>query len=281
MVVLDNKNIRMEISEIGAEIRRVTINGEERFWSGNPEVWSGVAPVLFPICGGVKDDKFIFEGKEYPLEKHGFARTAEFKVERSNNVSATFLLTDTPETLKKYPWRFEFRIKYILSATSIKVEYEIKNLSDNTMYTAVGAHEAYACPEGIEDYDVIFDKKETLKTHRLDGTLISRLTDIVLYDSDTLPIFNKYFTEDALIFTDVKSRFVTLRNRKTGKKVSGDFEGFNYLLIWTKPSANYLCIEPWTTSPSYSDDSYDITEKEGMTALSPGETLKKVHTIYF
>jgi len=283
MVVLDNGTVRAEIVEKGAELRRITVNGEERLWSGDESVWSGVAPVLFPICGGVKDDKFTINGAEYPLEKHGFARNSDFVVEKSNDVSATFLLTDTAETLKKYPWKFEFRIKYTLTGSAVRVDYDIKNLSDTTMYTAVGAHEGYSCPEGVEDYDLIFEKKETLKTHRLEGTLISHSTDTVLYESDTLPLYNKYFDIDALIFTDIKSRFVTLRNRKTGKSVSVNFDGFNYLLIWSKPKANapYVCIEPWTTCPSYANDSYDITEKDGMTALEPDATFSRSHIIYF
>ncbi len=283
MVVLDNGAVRAEILEKGAELRSVKVNGEERLWNGDPAYWTGTAPVLFPICGGIVDDKFIHNGKEYLLEKHGFARKSDFVVEKSNDVSAVFLLKSSPETLKKYPWEFEFRVKFTLTGSAVKVVYEVKNLSDDIMYTSVGAHEGYSCPEGVEDYDVIFEKKETLKTHRLDGTLISHETDTVLFESDTLPLYDKYFNIDALIFTDIKSRFVTLRNRKTGKSVSVDFNGFDYLLIWTKPNAKapYVCIEPWTTCPSYVNDSYDLSEKDGMTAVNPNETFARTHIIYF
>lgn len=281
MTVLDNGHIRIEISTLGAEIRRVTVDGEERFWSGDPEFWEGVAPVLFPICGGLKDDKFTLNGKEYTLEKHGFAKKMNFEVCEKTNVSAVFLLTQTEETLKMYPWCFELRIKYLLTGTSIKVEYDVKNTSNSVMYTAIGAHEAYACPEGIEDYDIIFEKKETLKAAEVDGRLLKRCTETVLYESDTLPLYNKYFDVDALVFTDIRSRYATLRNRKTGKSVSVDFNGFDKLLLWTKPGAGYICIEPWTTVPSYTDDSYDISLKEGMTAISPNGHFIKKHTIYF
>ena len=281
MIILDNGTLRLEIAEKGAEIRRITMNGKEKLWNGDQKFWTGTAPTLFPICGGIPDDKFVFEGKEYNLIKHGFARNSIFKVESSTNVSAVFLLKSDEQTLKWYPWDFEFRIKYTLSAAAIAVEYDVKNLSNKVMYTAVGGHEAYLCDGGIEDYDVIFERNETLRTHRLEGTLISRKTDVVLYESNVLPLYNKYFTEDALIFTDVKSRFVTLRNRKNGEKVSVAFDGFDYLLLWTKPNAPYLCIEPWTTSPSYIGDSHDLSKKEGMTAVSPSETLHKKHIIYF
>lgn len=281
MVILNNGIIQIEIIEKGAEIRRALVNGEDRFWSGNPDIWDGVAPVLFPNCGGMKDDKYTINGKEYSIVKHGFAKNMDFTVESRSKNSAVFLLTDTEETLKSYPWHFEFRVKYTLVAASIKVEYSIKNNSNTPMYAAVGGHEAYSCPEGIEDYDIIFEKKETLRSIQVEDGILSRKTETVLYDSDTLPLYNKYFEIDALVLTDLKSRFVTLRNRKNGKNVSVSFPDSDYLLIWTIPEAPYVCIEPWTAPPSYLDEDYDITKKEGTSKIEAGETLNCRHIIYF
>lgn len=281
MIILDNGTIRVEIAEKGAEIRRLTVNGEDRLWNGDPAFWEGVAPVLFPICGGLKDKKYEVYGKEYNLDNHGFAKKMVFEVESKGNAFAVFLLKDTPDTLKVYPWSFELRVKYTLIGAAVKVEYDVENKSDNTMYAAFGSHEAYLCPEGIEDYDLIFDKNETLKAGVLDGCLLTREFDTVLFDSKVLPIYVKYFDVDTLVFTDIKSRFVTLRNRKNGKSVSVDFNGFDNLLIWTKKGAPYLCIEPWTTCPSYADCGYSIAEKAGMTAVEPNTHFNRVHTIYF
>ena len=281
MVTLSNGIIKAEIIEKGAEIRRLTVNGEDRFWSGDPEIWGGVAPVLFPNCGGMKDDKYTLNGKEYNIIKHGFAKNMVFEVESQSSNSAVFLLKDTEETMKSYPWHFEFRIKYTLVAASVKVEYDIKNTSDTPMYAAVGGHEAYSCPEGVEDYDIIFEKKETLRSIQVENGILTRNTETVLFESDTLPLYNKYFEIDALVLTDLKSRFVTLRNRKNGKSVSVSFGDFDYLLIWTIPEAPYVCIEPWTAPPSYEDEGYDITKKEGTTKIAPSESFKTKHIIYF
>lgn len=281
MVNLENGILKVEIIEKGAEIRSVTVNGEDRFWNGNPEYWDGVAPVLFPNCGGMKDDKYTLDGKEYTIQKHGFAKDMNFTVESVSGNSAVFLLTDTEDTLKSYPWHFEFRIKYTLVAASISVEYDIKNNSECPMYFGLGSHEAYLCPEGVEDYDIIFERKETLKSIQVEDGILSRKTETVLFESDTLPLYNKYFVIDALVLTDLKSRFVTLRNRKNGKSVSVSFPDCNYLLIWTMPGAPYVCIEPWTAPPSYLDEGYDIKKKEGMTALEPHTHYKNSHIIYF
>ncbi len=281
MVVLNNGIIKVEIVETGAEIRRVTVNGEERFYDGNPEFWTGVAPVLFPICGGLKDDTYTINGKSYTIPKHGFARKSVFEVESSTDTSVTFLLKENEETLKVFPWTFELRIKYTVTGSRITVSYDVHNTSDSTMYMSIGSHEAYACPEGIEDYDVIFDKKETLKSFKVSGTSISREYDVVLKDGDTLPLYNKYFEIDALVFADVRSRFVTLRNRKTGKNVSVNFDGCDYLLIWTKPGAPYVCIEPWAGFPSYEDEGYELSQKEGINPVAAKSHFNLSHTIYF
>ena len=147
MVNLKNNILSVDIDTLGAEIKRITVNGEDRLWSGDPNVWEGTAPVLFPMCGGLRDDKFTHGGKEYHLAKHGFARKMNFEVESKTETAAVLLLKSNEETLKQFPWEFEFRVKFALDFGRITVIYDVKNLSDDTMYMSVGAHEAYACPD--------------------------------------------------------------------------------------------------------------------------------------
>lgn len=281
MITLKNTELSVNISELGAEIKSITVDGKERLWDGDPAFWSGTAPVLFPICGGLPNDRFTYNGKEYTMPKHGFARQQNFKVEKLNDLSATFLLESNPETLKMYPWDFEFRITYSLMNKRIKIDYDIKNLSEDTMYASVGAHEAHACPGGIEDYDIIFERNETLNSCGLEGNLISNELIPVIKDTDTLPLYEKYFEIDALIFKDLKSRSAKLRNRKTGESLTVEFNGFDYLLLWTKPKAEYICIEPWTGIPPMVNSGCDITEKEGITAIEKRSSFSRSHSIYY
>lgn len=281
MITLKNDRITVEIAKKGAEMRKMTFDGKDILWNGDPAYWTGVAPVLFPLCGGLRDNKYTVGGKEYTMElKHGYARVSDFAVEKSGCNFVTFLLTDTPESKEVYPFSYEFRITYSLRDTAVEVKYEVKNLSDEKMYFSVGSHEAYACPEGIEDYDIIFPQKETLNTCVLDGSLLAHETKPIIKESNVLPLYEKYFEIDALVFKSVKSRSAMLRNRKTGRNLTVDFPGCNYLLLWTKPGAGYICIEPWCGIPSMNDDGYAIEEKEGILTLEPNEVFKKSHTIY-
>ena len=67
----------------------------------------------------------------------------------------------------------------------------------------------------------------------------------------------------------------------SGKETSVSFPDCNYLLIWTKPGAPYVCIEPWAGFPAYCDEGYDITQKEGMNKVESGARYINTHTIYF
>jgi len=281
MLILKNDRIYIEIAELGAEIRKLTFDGEDMIWSGDAKFWSGTAPVLFPICGALRDGKYTFDGKEYTMPKHGFACNSIFTVEKRGHNFLTLLLKATPETLEMYPFDFELRITYRLRGNALKVEYDVKNTDSKEMYFSVGAHEAYACHEGIEEYDIIFPQNETLDTCEIKDGILDHTHHRLLTDSNVLPLYTRYFESDSLIFKGLKSRSATLRNRISGKSVTVEFPQFDYFLVWTQPHAGFVCLEPWCGIPSIYDEGYEIEQKEGMLSLSPHDSCHREHTIYF
>ena len=80
-ITISNESLKVTISTMGAEITSVKKVKKELIWQADPNVWKGHAPLLFPICGGLKEDKFIYGGKSYIMPKHGFARNSEFEIE--------------------------------------------------------------------------------------------------------------------------------------------------------------------------------------------------------
>ena len=80
ITTLSNDHLKVAINSFGAEIISINKDGKELIWEGDEKFWTGHSPVLFPICGGLKDDKFYYGGKEYSLPKHGFAKRREFKI---------------------------------------------------------------------------------------------------------------------------------------------------------------------------------------------------------
>ena len=279
MITLKNEFLTATFNEVGAELKSLVFGGREYIWEGRSEVWAGSCPLLFPICGGLKDDKYTFNGKEYTLKKHGYARFITFEIENKTDSSVVFLHKSDIDTKKSFPFDYELRVIYTLTDKTVKIDYSVKNLTDGTMYFSIGSHEGYYTPEGIEDYDVIFPQNETLGTYVPYGNLLSNQELPIIKDSNILPLYDKYFTVDALIFKDLKSKSATLRNRKTGKAVRVDFPAADYFLLWHKPNSPFMCLEPWSGIPDIVGSSYDITEKEGIIPLESGREYKSSHTL--
>ena len=78
IIKISNGVISAEISAMGAELISLMKDGFENIWDGNPEIWDGHAPILFPVCGQLKDGKFTYRGKEYFMDGHGFAKHSLF-----------------------------------------------------------------------------------------------------------------------------------------------------------------------------------------------------------
>jgi galactose mutarotase-like enzyme len=161
------------------------------------------------------------------------------------------------------------------------VSYETKNLSDTDMYYSVGAHESYACPNGIEEYSVIFDIPENLERNTLTGNFLNNervslgLGDVVT----ELPLKYDYFASESLVFTNLKSRKVTLLNRNTKEEISIAFPNHDYFVIWTIPEEGYVCLEPWCGVPDFVGSSFDITEKQGIITIPSGKSDTRTHII--
>lgn len=281
-VVLSNDFLTVEIAPFGAELQRVTSkNGTEFLWHGDKAFWGGRSPILFPICGGLKDDKYIYEGREYHLAKHGFAKKTLFAVAKQDETYVDLVFTSDAETKEVYPFDFVFHAIFELKDNRLCVDYLVENTSDKIMYFSVGAHEGYACPEGYEEYSVLFDKEETLNSHIVNGNLLEYNTNCVLENGKVLPLKREYFEIDALVFTSFQSRTVTLAHNTSSKRITVSFPEFDNLLLWTHPDGKFLCIEPWCGIPDFVDSDYDFVNKPGILSVAPKGEKTLSHSILF
>ncbi len=282
MITISNEFLTATFSEIGGELKSLKdTNGREYMWNSDPAFWAFSAPVLFPICSGLKNDQYIYEGKTYTLPKHGFTRKTEFAVESASDDSVTFLLSSDNYKNENYPFEYELRMVYTLIGKKMNIEYKVNNLTDGDMYFSIGSHEAYYCPELITDYELKFAEAETLKNCLFDeNDLITDEVEVISENSDTLELDYKPFAEGGcLVFRDIKSREVILQNKSGDRKIKVNFEGFDYLLIWTvKTGAPYICIEPWCGITDRSDTNQNLPEKEGIEHLKKGESFYRVHS---
>ncbi|CAH8283152.1 galactose mutarotase-like enzyme [Mariniflexile fucanivorans] len=288
MHTLENNQLKIAVNTIGAELCNITSvkNSTEYMWNADPNVWASFAPNLFPIIGALKNDTYIFEGKAYNLPKHGMVRNNNTVVlhEKTAN-SLTFKLSYNEDTLKIYPFKFEFFITYKLTNSTIEVIHTVKNLDEKSLYFSVGGHPAFKCPvfenEAYEDYALVFERTETSKTHLINmaNGLISAKTKLVFNNTNILPLTHELFNDDALIFKDLQSKKVTLNSKTHGDILTVRYHDFDYLGIWAKPTGDYVCIEPWLGIADNDDTNQDFCTKEGIIKLPTSETFKASYSI--
>ena len=282
MSVIEIKNERLSvgINTFGSELVYITAkDGNEYLWNRDEKVWSLSSPILFPICGGLKNDTYTYMGKEYHLDKHGFAQVMEFNGEKISETKAEFVLRHNDETLKQFPFEFEFITVFELLGNKLKVTYITKNLSHKDMFFSVGAHEGYYCPEGIEEYSVSFDENQTLDSYILNGNLLENNKIRIIENSKSIPLKYEYFKVDALVFKNIRFNKVYLVHKNSKKRIALTFDKAKYFLLWTKPDAKYICLEPWCGVQDIIDSDYEISKKEGIIKLRGNGIHTFTHTI--
>ena len=165
---LENEFLLVEIAAQGAEVTRIFNKKDETdvLWEGNPVFWCRHSPLLFPYVGKTYQNKLWIDGKQYDTEKHGFARTSLFDCVAESENSVTYMLKDSEETKKMFPYAFELYVTYTLEENRLNVKWEVKNPADKTMYFCIGGHPAirFAKPEEKKtDYVLKFPGKKTLE----------------------------------------------------------------------------------------------------------------------
>ena len=278
---IQNDNLICTITSKGAEIRSL-INkktGEEYIWQIDPSVWGSSSPVLFPAIGNIKENKIVFDGEDYAMTKHGIIRNYEqLEFEQHDASSCSFTLTSSDETLRQYPYKFLFRVSFTLVEYRLLMTYTVTNNDTVPMHFACGGHTAYACPldkhTALSDYVIEFPEPLGLASRTLGATgLLSSQRRCIKTTDGLLPLSDTLFNDDALIFTDITYDWVRLRKKDKKKGVIVRFTDYPNLALWSKPAADYVCIEPWLGLPDSEDESTDITKKRSYKTIAPDTTF--------
>ncbi len=289
IVCIKSDALEVKIKTFGAEMISIkNKSGREFLWQGSAD-WEGQAPVLFPIVGALKSGRYSLAGKEYNMGVHGFALKSEFKIDAQTENSVTLLLNSNEETLKEYPFDFEFKIRFTLNGLKLSQDYIILNKSSRDMYYSTGSHESFSCPGGVENYTLIFDEKQT--TERLARFYVESEDRYYheyvpfLENANEFKLSREFFRDEQLAVLNLNSSGISLRDDRNGKSIHITLSDFDTLIGWTVKGGNseFLCIEPWcgtwehTKIPAYND----FSEKPGIRTLAPNESETLTHTITF
>lgn len=274
---IENENLICIIESNGAEIRSLKnkATGKEYIWQMDKSIWGSSSPVLFPAIGKIKDDKVVFKGKAYKMPKHGIIRNNKQLIFEQHGVSkCSFTLTTSEETLKQYPFNFLFSVEFALIDNRLLMTYKVENHDSVSMQFACGGHTAYACPFGentkLSDYVIEFPHPLNLKASTLGASgLLSHHKREIESNDGILPLSDTLFNNDSLIFPNINYDWVRLRKKTEKKGIVVRFTGYPHLALWSKPFADFICIEPWLGLPDGEDESTDITQKPSYKTIEP------------
>lgn len=281
---IKNHKMTLTVAEHGAEIRSVEVDGMERMWDANPAFWGRTAPILFPIVGALKDNSYQYEGETYSMSQHGFARDMEFTLTEQTEESLQFVLSDNSETYENYPFHFQLTVSYEIFESYINIGWKVLNTDEKKMYFQIGGHPAFACPcEGgmiREDYSVKVGELPLLETAFLEKGLLGEEKELL---ANELLLKEDTFARDAYIIQNETVGHVDLVNHVSNQvkvRVLADVPVWG---IWSTADkkAPFVCIEPWYGRCDKTDFSGELSEREYIQSLEPGETFTGGYQIEF
>ena len=279
MITIKNEYLCASINEKGAELKSLLCDGKQYIWPGDKNIWASSAPHLFPVCGGLKDGEYLFEGEKYEMQKHGYIRFCDFDVEQVSDSDVTFIHKSNEQTKKVFPFDYTLRVGFSIEGKKLTVTYNVESDSDRDMYFSIGPHEGFYCEDGIENYDIILPKTTSLTATVLEGDILGDKKETVLENGNILPLKYDYFPIDALVFKNIDFDSLTLKNRVTGDGLKLEFRAHPYLVLWSKKDAPYICIEPWHGIHDNLQSSKDLKTKEGIIKLDKKERFFISHSI--
>ena len=286
---IKNEKLAVTIAAHGAELSSIydKANDRELVWQADPAFWNRHAPVLFPNVGKYYGGHFTYNGTDYPMGQHGFARDTEFEQAASGENFVTYRLCADEESKKVYPFDFVLEITHRLNGNRLTVEWNVKNTDDKEMYFTIGGHPAFnvnVLPDtDFEDYSLVFKEgTEKLSYVLLDaesGTAIGdNVYELELTDSK-YALKKDMFDKDALVFDGGQIEWAALALPDGKPYIALESKGFPNFGIWSKPGAPYVCLEPWCGRCDNKGFEGEISEKPGIIALKAGETFKKSYDI--
>ncbi|MBQ4121693.1 MAG: aldose 1-epimerase family protein [Clostridia bacterium] len=283
---ISNNCLVVTVSDKGAELKSIkSADGREYLWQGDPEFWNRRSPVLFPFVGAVIDDKYTYQGKEYPSTQHGFARDKRFVMDLKSDTSLSYTLTSDEETKAIYPFDFALTIGYTIHNNVLTVSWTVKNTGNDTMYYSIGGHPAFNLPEDSvrEECFIMLDKtprKMTAITDRYADGEVDVKDHVKVLPGHLIALDKDLFAKDALVFENDQVHMVALCDETCKPFVEVAYDA-PVIGIWSpyKEGCPFVCIEPWYGRCDSIDFKGSLEERAWGNSLAAGEEKKYSYTI--
>lgn len=286
VIEIKSEQLTVQFKTLGGALSSIKDrDGIEYLWQGDATYWSGQAPVLFPICGSLREDTAFYshgDGTETKgtIPRHGLIRKKEFELVDQTENSVTFAIEDNENTYQNYPYHFRLEITYVVTGKTICTQYKVFNKeTSKVMPYFIGGHPGFNCPlldgETYEDYYLEFEKEETCSVPRPFpeiGMLDFQDRSPWLDGQKELDLSYDLFSVDAVTLDELQSRTIALRSRKHEKGLKVHFQEFSNLIIWsTLNKGSFIAFEPWSGLSTSLEEGNHLEDKKNVRLLEAGQ----------
>ena len=285
---LSNEMLTAQFSDMGAELMSLKNNktGQEYMWHGDKKYWGRRSPILFPMVGRLREGKYTYNGKEYQMPPHGFARDKEFSCISENKEEIWFALDADPNTREIYPFDFRLEIGYRLQDRTLTVLWKVTNEEKSKeMYFSIGAHPAFLCPlkegEKQSEYSIQMDQEEVLFARADLGTgLMFNYKNMLTLPGGRHLLEEGFFDEGTYIIEDYQVGKISLSDPDNMPYITVTFHS-PLVALWSpeKKNAPFVCIEPWYGRCDRETFEGTLKEREWSNTLAPGGVFERSYQI--
>lgn len=280
LIELHSGEWKATVNPLGAELTSLTApDGRNLMWEGDPSIWPGHAPILFPLIGPLNDDALLHHGRTYEMPPHGFLQFQSLTIVDRRPNGCQLQTDETLETLARYPFPFSLSVVFELSEGSMVCTVVVTNSGSEPMPADVGFHPGFKWPfdAGVakEDYSITFESKEPAPIRRGDRDPIMLFHDPfpTPVEGRTLRLRDELFEAQAMVFDKLNSRSL-IYGAPGSRSLRVAFPDCPYLALWMRPGAGFIAIEPWQGLPAELDFNDEFSTKPGIAVLEPGETRR-------
>lgn len=266
----EDQQTRLEIvPQRGGVVTSWRIQGQEifymdweRFQDPEKSVRGGI-PILFPICGNLPDDRYVQEGKEYSLKRHGFARDLPWEVtarETEKDAALTIVLKSNEETRSVYPFDFEVTFTYRLKGNTLTLDQTYRNNSSQPMPFSTGLHPYFWVGE-----------KDQIKLDIPASQYKDNVNqEICSYEGK----FDLSQPEIDAQLRPLSRQETTLGLPQRGFDIKLTFSPeYSTVVFWTLQDKDFACLEPWTAPRNA------LNTGEDLLVIPPWET-KELQVVF-
>ena len=277
---ITNGILTMEAESKGAEIQYLSgLGSGPNGWLWNAgEIWPRYAPLCFPWGAKLLGGWHEVNGKRYIADQHGFARDLEHKLVEKQPDRLHFQLKDNEYTKERFPWSFILDTVHTIEGNTLVTACTVTNTDKTRMPVRFGFHTALLCPftadKKFTDYQFRFEKKESAVRIICKEGLTTGEEVPIFTNQDVVPLEAGMFDDDSICLKGLKSKWVQLEEKATGKALRHEIWQFGRVVLWTKPNfPGFICIEPWGNQPglNHGDTAHDLMRQPCVKILEPGE----------